>query len=101
MIQIIAMLYASDAGIKGLREFESLVLPILKEHKGQLISASYSDMPKSYEPDEIHVIQFPSEMEFEAYKNDARVLSLRTLKEKAIKKMDIYITNRFYDYERV
>ena len=99
MIQIIALLYASDNGIEALRAFESQVLPILREHGGTLISASSNDNRDSHEPDEVHVIQFPSQIEYEAYKNDIRVMALQKIKETAIKKMDIYVTNQFYDYE--
>ncbi len=98
MIQIIALLYASENGIEGLREFESKVIPILREHKGKLISASYNEDKTLNEPDEIHVIHFPCIEEFYAYKVDLRVVELSSLKSKMIKKADVYITNNFYQY---
>jgi uncharacterized protein (DUF1330 family) len=98
MIQIIALLYASENGIEGLREFESKVIPILREHEGKLISASSNEDKTLNEPDEIHVIQFPSIEEFNAYKIDLRVVELSSLKSKMIKKADVYITNNFYQY---
>lgn len=99
MIQLIVLLYASQHGIDGLRKFESKVIPILREHGGTLISASSKQDHTSNEPDEIHVIQFPSMNEFNAYKNDARVITLRAEKEKMIQKMDLYMTNTFHSYE--
>lgn len=99
MIQIIALLYASDDGIEGLREFESRVIPILREHKGVLVSASTNTSRSITEPDEIHVIQFPSTEEFEAYKNDQRVIGLSSAKETMISKMDVFITDSFHEYE--
>ena len=98
MIQIVALLYASKNGIEGLREFESKVIPILREHEGKLISASSNEYKTLNEPDEIHVIQFPSLEKFNAYKIDSRVVELSSLKNKMIKKVDIYITNSFYQY---
>ena len=98
MIQIIALLYASENEIEGLREFESKVIPILREHEGKLISASSNEDKTLNEPDEIHVIQFPSIEEFNAYKIDLRVVELSSLKSKMIKKADVYITNNFYQY---
>jgi hypothetical protein len=98
VIQIIALLYAGENGIEGLREFESKVMPILREHKGNLISASFNENNTLEEPDEIHVIQFPSIEEFNAYKIDPRVVELSSLKSKMIKKADIYITNKFFRY---
>jgi hypothetical protein len=98
MIQIIALLYASENGMKGLREFESRAIPILREHRGALISASFNDNKSACEPDEIHVIQFPSLETFEAYKSDSRLIDLASLKARMIRKMDIYITNDFHQY---
>lgn len=98
MIQIIALLHATKNGIEGLRTFESKVIPILREHKGKLISASYNDNKTEDEPDEVHVIQFPSIENFEAYKSDARVVELASLKSEMISKMDVLITNMFYEY---
>ena len=98
MIQIIAFLYASKNGIEGLREFESKVIPILREHKGNLLSASYNENKTVSEPDEVHVIQFPSIENFEAYKRDVRVVELASLKSEMISKMDVYITDGFHQY---
>ena len=98
MIQIIALLYASKNGIQGLREFESRVIPILREHEGNLLSASYNENKAEHEPDEIHVIQFPSAENFEAYKSDARVVELASLKSEMISKMDVFITDGFHQY---
>ena len=98
MIQIIALLYASDSGLAGLRAFESQAIPILREHGGQLISASTNLDRAAGEADEIHVIQFPSVDAFEAYKNDQRVIDLRSYKETMISKMEVHITNSFHEY---
>lgn len=98
MIQIIALLYAGENGVKGLREFESQAIPILREHNGTLISASYNANKLEGDPDEIHVIQFPAIKNFEAYKNDNRIMKLSSLKVKVIRKMDAYITNVFLQY---
>ena len=98
MIQIIALLFASENGVEGLREFESQAIPILPEHGGILISASFNANKSENEPDEIHVIQFPSVEKFDAYKNDIRVINLASLKAKMIRKMDAYITNIFHQY---
>lgn len=98
MIQVIALLYAGKSGIEGLREFESKVIPILREHKGELISVSFNDDKAIDEPDEIHVIQFPSIKNFDAYKSDARITGLSSLKNKMVRKLDVLITNSFHQY---
>ena len=98
MIQIIALLYASENGVEGLREFESQAIPILREHSGTLISATYKANKTECEPDEIHVIQFPNLESFEAYKFDERILNLSSLKSQMIRKMDVYISDTFVEY---
>ena len=98
MLQIIALLYASENGLTGLREFEAKVIPILREHGGKLISASTNLSRAAGEPDEIHVIQFPSVTAFEAYKNDQRVVDLASFKKKMISKMEVHVTNSFHEY---
>ncbi|WP_158970527.1 DUF1330 domain-containing protein [Paraglaciecola sp. L3A3] len=103
MIQIIVLLYASKNGMEGLREFESKAIPILSEHKGILISASSNQEVSEDEPDEIHVIQFPSAADFEAYKCDPSIITdwykaLASLKNEMIRKMDVLITHNFYQY---
>jgi len=50
------------------------------------------------DPDEIHVIQFPSEQSFAAYKADPRLAQLSGLKQQVIAKMEVYVTSEFYDY---
>ena len=93
MIQIIALLYANQNGLAGIREFESQVIPILREHQGNLISASANTDKSEDEPDEI-----PSVENFDAYKNDPRVINLASLKSKMVRKMDVFITNSFHQY---
>jgi hypothetical protein len=53
----------------------------------------------SGEPDEIHVIQFPGSIEFEAYKNAQRIVGLRSFKNTMISKMDVHLTNSFHEYK--
>lgn len=81
MIQIIALLYTNKNGIDDIREFESKGIPILRKHKGNLISASSNTNKTADEPDEIHVIQFPTIEHFDAYKNDFRMIDLASLKK--------------------
>jgi uncharacterized protein (DUF1330 family) len=98
MIQIIALLYVSKNGLEGLRVLESEVIPILIEHGGVMISASSNLNRCSHDPDEVHVIQFPSHQEFEAYRNDQRVIDLGLLKDKMIHRMEVHITDSFHEY---
>jgi len=74
------------------------VIPILQEHGGVVISASFNEYKTANEPDEIHVIQFPSMEKFDAYKNDVRIIDLASLKAEMIQKMDVFITKSFHQY---
>jgi len=74
------------------------VIPILREHGGVLINASFNEHKTENEPDEIHVIQFPSMEKFDAYKNDVRIIDLASLKAEMIQKMDVFITKSFHQY---
>ena len=90
MILIIALLYASENGVQGLRAFEYQAIPILREHGGILISALFNDIKVENEPVEIHVIQFPRVENFEIYKNDPRDIHLASLKAEMIRKNGVF-----------
>lgn len=99
MIQIIALIYAGKRGLEGLREFESKAISILREHSGILVSASTSSPSISSGPDEVHVIQFPSNEDFDAYKRDVRLVELSGLRQEVIRKIELHITNEFHVYK--
>lgn len=99
MIQIIALLYAGERGLEGLREFETKAVAIMREHSGILISASTSSPAQSAGPDEIHVIQFPSTDCYDDYKSDLRLQELSELRQEVLRKVDIHITQEFHVYK--
>ena len=98
MIQIVVLIYAGDDGVNGIRNYESLVIPILREHSGVLVSASSHSARDESEPDEIHIIQFPSLDRFNAYKNDGRVVALANRRNRNIGKTQVYFTDEFHEY---
>lgn len=97
MIQIIALIYAGNRGVEGIKAFESLAIPILRQHQGVLVSAS-SGSQQNDGPDEIHIIQFPSTAAFESYKADVRHIELAEMRSECIAKIDLYITDIFHHY---
>jgi len=89
------LLYAGPEGLSGLREYESQLIPVLREYGGELLSASRNTAIDSG-PDEIHVIQFSHQDQFEAYQKDERVQQLRTKREQYIARKVAFLTNEFH-----
>ena len=99
MVQVIALLYANESGLTGIRNYESKVIPILKEHHGRLLTASSNSRKSDDEPDEIHVVEFPDLQTLSNYKNDPRVAALSDLRKSSMKDMKLFFTDTFYDYD--
>jgi len=57
-----------QTGIEKFNEYESLVLPLLKEHGAKLERRLQSHDQLI----EVHLIWFPSEQSFDSYRNDPR-----------------------------
>lgn len=99
MIHILAMLHAGSEGIEGLRDYETRVIPVMKMHGGRLLSAF---RPKGHEreecPDEIHLIEFPSDEAFQSYRTDPRVARLAELRGVTISKTEIYVSEELLEY---
>ena len=100
MIHVLAMLHAGNEGIEGLQDYESRVIPIMSAHGGRLLSAF---RPKGSEhpeiPDEIHLIEFPSEEAFQAYRSDPEVARLAERRGVVISKTAIYVSEELLDYK--
>ncbi len=97
MVQVIALIYAGSYGLAGIRDYQQQVMPILRQHQGILISASTASVHGDG-PDEIHIIRFPSMAEFLLYKADPRHQRLIELRTQCINRVELHITDRFYDY---
>ncbi len=97
-IHVIVHLFAGSGGLAELTKFESKVLPILKAHRGELLSA-FNPVRESQEtPDEIHHLRFPNALAFEEFKNDGRHNELAQERTKAISKTEIYVSGRLVQY---
>ncbi len=98
MISMVVLLKAGTDGLPGLRRYEEQILPILREHGGKLIVAFNPMDTGADAPDEIHVIQFPSEQKLQAYRDDARTLSLSAQRQTAIASTTVYASNQVIEY---
>ncbi|WP_139956697.1 DUF1330 domain-containing protein [Flavicella sediminum] len=90
MLYITAFLFVKEGKEHIFQEYENLVLPLLKKYNGELI---YRVRPKSEayifsndeKPYEIHLLTFPSDIDFKNYVNDEERKSFEQLKIQAIK----------------
>jgi hypothetical protein len=82
--------------IKGQEElfhsFEDKVLPLLKEHNGDLVYRVRPDKESFIEasaklPYEIHLVTFPDRTDFDGYAKDPRRLEAMELKNKSVEKI--------------
>lgn len=100
MLHIVALLYAGDGGVPALRAFERQAIAILRSHGGNLISAlAPAPAPDGTEPDEIHLLTFPSLTAFEAYRNDPRLAALSDERAHAIRQTVVYTAAETVSYD--
>ena len=93
------MMHVGAGGIRALREYESKVIPILKEHGGELVSAFTPQNSNDPEcPDEVHLITFPSEEAFQSYRADNRILSLSGLRDASLSKTQLLVSKEIIEY---
>ena len=90
MIYLTALMFIKEGKEDVFKEYESSVLPILKDYKGKLI---YRIRPRKEDfiefegerPFELHFISFPSNEDFINFTKDDKRNSFVNLKEDAIK----------------
>lgn len=98
MIQIVVLLTIKD--IDKFDDYGTKAVQIMAEHSGKLVSASKLDENESSDSDvhEVHILEFPSIELFHAYKGSQKIQSLSSLREQAIEKTSIYLSNEFRHY---
>lgn len=95
-------LYAHKNGLPALRRFEAKVLPIIYEHGGDMEAAftpsselgTFAD-----QPDEIHILRFPSHRAFHQYQADPRHIALAKERSLAIARTDLIASGTFHSYD--
>ena len=95
MVHVLIMIHAGASGLDAIRHYESQVVPIIREHGGTIISAF---KPLNNPPDEIHLIEFSSKEALAQYQQDSRLIKLKSEREKAIAKTDLYISSEIINY---
>lgn len=78
------MVQVREGQYEKFREYESKVLPLLPKHKGQLEIRLKVNKTAPHQPDEIHVVSFPSVGDMEAFRFDPERARYAPLLEKAV-----------------
>jgi len=101
-LTLIVHLYSRKPGLSALRVYEQKVLPILSDHQGRIVTAfsPSPDMSTGDElPDEIHIVTFPSQHQFETYKSDPRHAALAQERQQVIARTEIIASGQYHSYE--
>jgi uncharacterized protein (DUF1330 family) len=89
MIYITQLIYIHEGKGGVLDQFEAVAIPLIYKYKGILVfrcrPAKEAFIESKDQPYEIHLVSFPSEDEFEAFKKDEERKQFLHLKEEAIK----------------
>jgi len=98
MIEIIVILEIKDKIF--FEEFERKAIDIMSNHDGKLISAFEPNETESTEKtvDEVHYLQFSDIQAFNNYRKDPKLLELSELRNKAILKTKIIVSEKFKNY---
>jgi len=90
-LTLTALLYINDGRADEFERFETAAAEIMRDHGGRLerriVFAAHGD---SDQPDEIHVVTFPDQRAFEAYRGDARMHALGELRATAIRRTVVW-----------
>ena len=96
MIYLTVLLYIKTGKENVFQAYENAVLPILKKYDGVLIHClrptheNYIGDSTEEQPYEIHLISFPSEINFKGYLQDPKRISFNHLKDESLRCSYIY-----------
>lgn len=82
------LLWAHDGKFEDLVSYEDTVLSLITEHGGHVLQRLRRLNDEG--PDEVQVIEFPSEEALNGYMNDDRRLELAATRENAVARTEIY-----------
>ncbi len=90
MILITQLIYIKAGQEQVFDEFEAVAIPLISKYNGRLLLRVRPDEKNFIEgstdlPDEIHLVEFPAEADFERFMKDPVRASLLHLKEKSIR----------------
>lgn len=98
MLLISVHLYAQDTA--ALNKFEQEAVAVIRQYSGELIAAFKPANPENSAdiPDEIHILQFPSQLAFDAYLKAPETATLAPKRTIAIQKTIVHISEEILNY---
>ena len=92
-ILIVARLFIHPGREVEFRQFEMEAARIMARHGGRIerVIRPLSAIPASPLSHEIHLVSFPSQEHFEAYRADAELAGLAALRQRAIARTELVI----------
>lgn len=100
MFQVLVLLSHDSASVDSFRKFELKALAIVRSHGGRLISAFAPDKAGDENaPDEIHLLEFPSQKAFEAYRVDERTIAMAEERAAIISATRVYTSAEIISYD--
>lgn len=87
--QLITLVWVREGQLEALHEYERSAAPIMERHGGSFVSAVDPTVLLGWDepqPHEIHVVEFPSQAAFEAYRADPDLEPLIDLRSQAVRR---------------
>lgn len=88
-LRLCVLLWPKDGSDVELRRYEDVVLPLLSEHDGRLLSRETVCRASDEDPLEVQVIEFRDQFALDGYMADPRRLALEDQRARAIERMQI------------
>jgi hypothetical protein len=94
MIYYTQLIFIKPGCEQEFHAFEEKVLPLLKEHNGELVYRIRPDKSSFVEssselPYEIHLVTFDSKADFESYATDPKRLGFMEMKNRSVEKITL------------
>lgn len=97
MINILVTLTVKDFTL--LAEFERQAVKVMKSHGGELLRAFESHRNDDGSGEEIHLLEFPSQQAFDAYRADPVLVEYAELRNKAISQTQVVVSSLLKEYQ--
>ncbi len=97
MINILVRLEVKD--FRYLNEFESFAVKVMEKYQGRLLSAFEIEETIEGKREEIHILEFPNEAQFQRYREDDELAKKSELRSKAISKTTVSISKKLKSYD--
>ncbi len=96
MINILVTLDVKDFDL--LTTFENKAAEIMRSHGGDIIRAFETFRNEDGSGQEIHLLEFPNDAAFAAYRSDPQLLELAEIRNKAITSTNVVISSHVKTY---